>query len=112
MTCVPSRRHARLVPDFARRLARALRIPFAECIAKVRETAPQKTMQNSAVQVGNLDGAFQIIADALQPGSVLLLDDMVDSRWTFTVLAAKLRDAGVEAVFPFALADTSSGDAD
>jgi ATP-dependent DNA helicase RecQ len=38
---------------------------------------------------------------------VLLIDDMVDSRWTMTVIAALLRQAGSEPVFPVALASTS-----
>ena len=33
-----------------------------------------------------------------------LVDDMVDSRWTFTVISALLRAAGCSAVFPMALA--------
>ena len=37
-------------------------------------------------------------------GPVLLVDDLVDSRWTMTVAAVALRDAGAEAVLPFALA--------
>lgn len=32
---------------------------------------------------------------------------MVDSRWTMTVLGAKLLQAGSGPVFPFALADSS-----
>ena len=35
---------------------------------------------------------------------MLLVDDIVDSRWTFTVIAALLRDAGAGRVFPIALA--------
>jgi len=38
---------------------------------------------------------------------VLLVDDVVDSRWTFTVLGIALREAGSGSVYPFALADTS-----
>jgi ATP-dependent DNA helicase RecQ (EC 3.6.1.-) len=41
---------------------------------------------------------------------VLLVDDMVDSRWTFTILAAMLRYAGTGPVFPCALTDTRSKD--
>jgi ATP-dependent DNA helicase RecQ len=37
-------------------------------------------------------------------GAVFLIDDMVDSRWTFTVIAALLRRAGSGQVFPLALA--------
>ena len=37
-------------------------------------------------------------------GPVLLVDDLVDSRWTLTVAARELRRAGATAVLPFALA--------
>jgi ATP-dependent DNA helicase RecQ len=37
-------------------------------------------------------------------GPVLLVDDLVDSRWTMTVAGALLRRAGAPAVLPFALA--------
>jgi ATP-dependent DNA helicase RecQ len=108
VTCAPSRRHAALVPDFSRRLARELGLPFVDCIRKVRETEPQKTRQNSVQQVHNLDRAFELDQDSVQAGPVLLIDDMVDSRWTFTVMGFKLRQTGSGPVFPLALADTSA----
>jgi ATP-dependent DNA helicase RecQ len=107
VTCVPSRRHSRLVPDFARRLAEALEIDFVDCIQKTRETQPQKTRQNSQQQLQNLEGVFQIDHNLIRHAPVLLVDDMVDSRWTMTVLGAKLQQAGSGPVFPFALADSS-----
>lgn len=110
MTCVPSRRHIGLLPNFARRLAAALRLPLIECIRKVHETEPQKTRQNSFQRVRNLEGAFEVDPGMIQRAPLLLVDDMVDSRWTFTVLAAKLRQAGSGPVLPLALADTSSED--
>ena len=42
-------------------------------------------------------------------GPVLLLDDMVDSRWTLTVCGFLLREAGSGPMFPFALASTAVG---
>jgi ATP-dependent DNA helicase RecQ len=110
VACVPSRRHTTLVPDFARRLAARLRLPFVDCIQKARETEPQKTRDNSFQQVQNLEHAFEIDAAAVRPTPVLLVDDLVDSRWTFTVLALKLLEAGSGPVFPFALADSSADD--
>ena len=107
VTCVPSRRHTALVPDFAHRLAEALEIAFVDCIQKIRETQPQKTRQNSQQQLQNLEGAFQIDHNRIRHAPVLLVDDMVDSRWTMTVLGAKLQQAGSGPVFPFALADSS-----
>ena len=112
VTCVPSRRHLTLVPDFARRLAHKLGLPFLECIHKVHDTKPQKTRANSFQQAQNLAGAFVVNAAGVRTDPVLLVDDMVDSRWTFTVLALLLRQAGSGSVYPFALADSSSADGD
>jgi ATP-dependent DNA helicase RecQ len=112
LTCVPSRRHQALVPDFARRLAARLGLPFVECIQKVRDTEPQKTRANSFQQVQNIAGAFVVDGAMVKPEPVLLIDDMVDSRWTFTVLTVRLRQAGSGPVYPFALADSSSEDGD
>ena len=112
ITCVPSRRHQALVPDFARRLARRLGLPFVDCIRKVRDTEPQKTRANSFQQAQNLLGAFAVDPAKVRTEAVLLIDDMVDSKWTFTVAAALLRRAGSGLVYPFALADSSSEDND
>ena len=112
LTCVPSRRHQTLVPDFARRLAVRLGLPFVECIQKVRDTEPQKTRVNSFHQVQNIAGAFVVDRAMVRPEPVLLIDDMVDSKWTFTVLTVLLRKAGSGSVYPLALADSSSEDGD
>ncbi|MDA1106687.1 MAG: helicase-related protein, partial [Planctomycetota bacterium] len=102
VTCIPSERHPDLVPDFAVRLASELRLPFRASIVKVRETVPQKEMQNSFHQARNLDGAFAV-RDPLV-GPCLLVDDVMDSGWTLTVAAALLRQAGCQAVHPLVLA--------
>lgn len=104
VTCVPSLRHPRLVADFALRFAQRLGLPFVPCVRKVRETRPQKEMQNSFHQVRNLEGAFEVQPwrDISQP--VFLVDDVVDSGWTLTVITTLLRQAGSGKVFPVALA--------
>lgn len=109
VTCVPSLAHPDLVPDFAARVAKRLGLPFVPCLRKTRDTPPQKTMENSHYQAANLDGAFEVDSWEGLIGPVLLVDDMVDSRWTFTVLAALLRRAGSGPVFPVALASTTKG---
>ena len=63
----------------------------------------------NAADVGEYLKAAEVNAmlddpDAVPKGPSLLVDDMVDSRWTFTVAAAVLRQAGCGAVFPLALA--------
>jgi len=107
MTCVPSNKHPRLVPDFARKLAEELGIPFFDVVKKVRTNKPQKTMENTSYRCKNLDGVFEI-EGCLPTGPVFLVDDAVDSRWTFTVISALLRRAGSDDVYPFAIMDTST----
>jgi ATP-dependent DNA helicase RecQ len=109
ITCVPSRQHPTLVPDFAKRLAMRLGLPFLDAIDKVRDNEPQKMQQNRFHQCRNLDGVFQI-AVGVPAGPVLLVDDIIDSGWTLAVLAALLRQAGSGPVLPLALASASSGD--
>lgn len=109
LTCVPSLRHPELVPGFARRVAEKLGIPFLNAITKVLTNEPQKIQQNRFHQCNNLDAAFKVTTP-VPSGSVLLLDDIVDSAWTMTVLAALLRKAGSGPVWPVALATTNSGD--
>lgn len=47
VTCIPSRRHPTLVPDFARRLAQRLGLPFVAAVDKAIDSLPQKLQQNS-----------------------------------------------------------------
>ena len=108
VTCVPSQNNPTLVPDFARRLANRLGLPFMDAIQKVRDNEPQKNQQNNFHQCRNLDGAFAI-SDGIPETPVLLVDDIVDSRWTITVLAALLRQNGSGPVYPVALASTTPG---
>ncbi|HBB94253.1 MAG TPA: ATP-dependent DNA helicase RecG [Blastocatellia bacterium] len=109
ITCVPSNRHPALVLDFAQRLAVELRIPLRLVIAKTRENEPQKRMENGAQQVRNLLGAFSIDRGILNT-PVLLVDDVIDSGWTLTMITALLRINGSGPVFPFALARATAGD--
>jgi ATP-dependent DNA helicase RecQ len=103
VTCIPSLNNPELVPDFAARLAEALELPFVPCIEKVLENRQQKFMENSYQQAKNLDGVFSVTDQCLN-GECLLVDDMVDSRWTFTIASALLRQAGCAMVYPMALA--------
>ena len=106
VTFVPSLRRPELVPDFASRLAQSLGLACADVVVKVRHTEPQKTMQNSQQQYRNIWDAFEIRGE-VPSGPVLLVDDMVDSRWTLTVVGSVLRQAGSGPVLPLALADTA-----
>ena len=103
VTCIPSLRHPNLVPDFAKRLAEKLDLEFRPLLVKTEERPEQKTMENSAQQVRNVWGSIEV--KDKPPGSpVLLVDDIVDSRWTFVVAAYLLRSKGSGKVWPLALA--------
>ncbi len=106
VTCVPSLRHPDLVPNFTQRLAATLGLPFHMVISKTDARPEQKTMANSAQQARNIDGSLALNGQPIPPGPVLLVDDMVDSRWTLTVSAWLLRKNGSGAVWPMALSQT------
>lgn len=107
LCCVPSLGHPMLVPDFAQRLADALGVPFVNCVIKVRENEPQKWQNNRFHQCRNLDGVFAVDAN-IPAGPALLVDDMIDSGWTMTVIAALLKQAGSDHVYPLAISSTAS----
>ena len=108
VTCIPSLRHPDLVPDFAERLAEWLGLPFACALERTDHRPEQKDMANSAQQARNVDGALRSVQGNVSAGPVLLVDDMVDSRWTLTVAAYLLREAGSGRVYPIALASTAN----
>lgn len=109
VTCIPSWRHANLVPNFARRLAVALNLPFYPVLEKTDDRPAQKQMENSSQQARNVDGSLRI-RGTVPNGPVLLVDDMVDSKWTLTVAAYVLTSNGSGPVHPMALASTANAD--
>jgi ATP-dependent DNA helicase RecQ len=110
VTCLPSLRHPGLVPDFASRLAASLGLNFLPLLHKTDDRLAQKQMENGIHQARNVDGGFAI-RGAVPSGPVLLVDDMVDSRWTLTVAAYLLTANGSGPVYPLALASTANSNA-
>jgi ATP-dependent DNA helicase RecQ len=106
VACIPSLRRPELVPDFARRLAAELGLPFHDVLEKTDHRPEQKTMENSTQQARNVDGSVAVKVRSVPRGPVLLVDDMVDSRWTLTVAAWLLRKHGSGVVWPLALSRT------
>ena len=106
VTWIPSNKSRDLVPNLALRIAEALNIPSASSLTKKRQNPPQKSMQNSFQQSRNVANIFEVVSEPLS-GAVLLVDDVVDSRWTITHAGASLRRAGVSKVIPIALADSN-----
>lgn len=109
VTSVPSKRRPTLVKEFAEKLAKELGLKYYPIIEKTKDTPEQKTMQNSNMQLSNIYDSFSL-KGSCPSGAVILVDDMVDSRWTFTVIGAILRENGSGNVYPFALSTTAGGD--
>ena len=104
ITCVPSLR-SDLVKEFTQRLAQKAGLAFIDLLAK-SQAPQQKEMENSVYQYANAEGSFSV-RDVPVPDKLILVDDVVDSRWTLTVCGIKLMERGCGAVWPFALADSS-----
>lgn len=105
ITCVPSLR-SDIVKDFSKRLALSCGLPFVDLLEKT-PAEQQKKMENSAHQCANAVKSFSVIDGATIPERILLVDDVVDSRWTLTVCGFRLMEQGCKEVYPFALADSS-----
>jgi len=103
VTSIPSHRHPTLVPDFARNLAKRLRVAYFEVIERVSHPPEQKNMENSFFQSKNVLSSLGL-KGKIFPESVLLVDDIVDSRWTLTMAGYLLQKNGSGPVFPFTLA--------
>jgi len=108
VVAMPSRRRPLLVDNLARRIAEIGRLPYLGRLAGV----PGPRRLNSAQWLAALWPAFTVPDEvggrlAGLGGPVLLVDDRIDTRWTVTVAARLLREAGAAGVLPFALAVTS-----
>jgi ATP-dependent DNA helicase RecQ len=90
-------------------LAAALGLPFEPVLVRTEERPEQKDMANSAQQARNVDGSLSVVEQGIRGEPVLLVDDMVDSRWTLTIAAWLLRSHGSGEVRPFALAQAGGG---
>jgi ATP-dependent DNA helicase RecQ len=103
ITAIPSRRHPRLVYDFASRLADMLGAPFVAALVRTSDAPEQKLMANSSMQARNVAGTLKTIDD-VPSGAVLLIDDIIDSGWTLSLAGWLLRKNGSGVVHPFTLA--------
>lgn len=106
---MPSVRHPRLVSSLARGLSEIGRIPYLGELSMLGGGPDHAPGGNSAFRLRDVWGKFAVpdagrdIISNLE-GPVLLVDDLVDSRWSATVAAKALKDAGAKGVLLFALA--------
>jgi ATP-dependent DNA helicase RecQ len=107
---VPSVDRPTLVESLASGIASAGRLQLLGPLGL--SGAPGSASANSAFRVRDLWQRFEVpsgMAESLRelPSPVLLVDDLIDSRWTMTVAGRLLRRAGARAVLPFALASVA-----
>jgi len=106
---MPSRGRPALIGSLGERLAAIGRLTYLGALGYVTTDGPGPRRHNSAQRLASLWRALAVpdelrAALAAADGPVLLIDDQIDTGWTMTVAAALLRDAGVPAVLPLALA--------
>lgn len=101
---VPSRSRPQLVDSLARGLAEVGRLPYLGALAPSDGGPTGGPGGNSAFRLAGVWNRLSADELDVPPGVVLLVDDLADSRWTLTVAARTLRQAGATGVLPFALA--------
>lgn len=109
IVAVPSRSHPQLVQSLAHGLAEIGRLPLLGTLDLEHGGPTGEPGGNSAFRLAGVWERLVVgpdLGDALAGvrGPVLLVDDLVSSRWTLTVAGRELRRAGVDGVLPFALA--------
>ncbi len=109
VVAMPSRSRPELVASVARGLARIGRLRHLGTLDLVDGGPTGDRGGNSAFRLAGVYGRIAVpstmAADLAQlDGPVLLVDDVVDSRWTMTVAGRELRRAGAPGVLPFSLA--------
>ncbi|GAA4871852.1 RecQ family ATP-dependent DNA helicase [Serinicoccus chungangensis] len=109
VVAMPSRRRPAVVGSLAEQISQIGRLPLLGTLDLAHGGPVGEPGGNSAFRLANVWDRLAVgseLAGALQDarGPVLLVDDVVDSRWTMTVAARALRRAGAEAVLPLALA--------
>lgn len=105
---VPSLRHPNFVPGFAYKLANELKLEYVDAVKKTKMGSEQKDLLNNALQQKNVADTVVIDASKVFNKTILLVDDIINSGWSFTVISALLLEAGAKAVYPFALLSTGT----
>ncbi|MBL0705839.1 RecQ family ATP-dependent DNA helicase [Sinomonas sp. JC656] len=107
---VPSATRPQLVDSLARGIAQVGRLPYLGALERTASARAGQGGGNSAFRLAGVWSAFDVGPDlrsalagvAGQP--ILLVDDLVDTRWTVTVAGRMLRQHGAGAVLPLSLA--------
>jgi ATP-dependent DNA helicase RecQ len=105
---MPSRRRQEVIDRLSTGLGQIGRLPVHHALVRTGDGGFQPEQANSAHGVSNLWGRLgvdraRMPTGATVQGPVLLVDDECDSRWTVTVAAHLLHEAGAGPVLPVVL---------
>jgi ATP-dependent DNA helicase RecQ len=111
VVAMPSRTRPLLISSLAGQIAGIGRLPGLGTLDRTGPAAPRQ--HNSAQRLQGVWGSIAVPA-ALRTelerldGPVLLVDDRIETGWTMTVAAMRLREAGAAGVLPLTLATAAS----
>lgn len=103
ITYIPSIRHPSLVKTLAKSVSEYLGIELIDALEKITDTMPQKHFMNGTLQAKNAYNSFNVKVN-INNENLILIDDIVDSRWTITMCSYKLLKKGANKIYPFSLA--------
>lgn len=108
VVAMPSRSHPQLVESVAAQIAQIGRLPLLGTLDLVDGGPVGEPGGNSAFRLAGVWDRFAVGPElaselAAADGPVLLVDDIIHSRWSLTVAGRLLRLAGAPAVLPLAL---------
>lgn len=108
VVAMPSPRRPQLVESLAQQIAKIGQMPYLGTLAW--QGPVTQPAINSAFRLAQVAQRYavpeqlrQMLTMAPQSGPVLLVDDFANTKWSLTVAAMKLRDAGVAGVLPLTL---------
>ncbi|TXT16191.1 MAG: ATP-dependent DNA helicase RecQ [Erysipelotrichaceae bacterium] len=104
---IPSTKRPNFVKDFAYKVAEDLGMEVYNILVKRETGFSQKNFQNGAKQYDNAMKSFEIKHGIKLPTNILLIDDIVDSRWTLVAATIKLKEIGRHDVYPFTIANSN-----
>ncbi len=105
---MPSRRNGVVIDTLAAEVGKLGKLPVHRGLVRNQSAGWQAEQSNSAFQLANVWGLLDVDVaelpeESLRSTPVLLIDDTADSRWTITVAAHLLQEAGSGPVLPFVL---------
>jgi ATP-dependent DNA helicase RecQ len=102
---VPSNTYDRFLQQVAEAVAERLGVECHPSLVKPDDAVPQQSMQNSQQAAANAWTNLTVHPRGVSREPVLLVDDVVNTKWTMTVATHRLVEAGSGPVHPLVLCE-------